>query len=141
MNLPSKTLEDAVEAFASLPGIGRKTALRLALHMLKEDKNQTYRKLKHQMKSYIALLFATAVLAKETTKQLDAKLETEPPVESFEEPVGTTHEIDETEKATEEQEPVGTAEESNLDYFNNLFSKGFCPENITGMENLEYTRL
>jgi len=38
MNLPSKYLENAVEAFASLPGIGRRTALRLTLHLLKKDK-------------------------------------------------------------------------------------------------------
>lgn len=36
MNLPSKTLEAAVEGLASLPGIGRKTALRLVLHLLRE---------------------------------------------------------------------------------------------------------
>lgn len=30
----SKLLDDAVDQFASLPGIGRRTALRLALHML-----------------------------------------------------------------------------------------------------------
>jgi recombination protein RecR len=34
MNLSSKLLEDTVNAFASLPGIGKKTALRLALHLL-----------------------------------------------------------------------------------------------------------
>lgn len=33
-NYSSALLEDAVEQFASLPGVGRKTALRLALHML-----------------------------------------------------------------------------------------------------------
>ena len=38
MNLPSKLIEDAVDAFAQLPGIGRKTALRLVLHLLKQDK-------------------------------------------------------------------------------------------------------
>ena len=32
----SSLLEDAVDSFASLPGIGRKTALRLALHILQE---------------------------------------------------------------------------------------------------------
>ena len=37
MNLSSKLLEDAVNAFASLPGIGKKTALRLALHVLTQD--------------------------------------------------------------------------------------------------------
>lgn len=34
---PSKLLEQAVEAFASLPGIGRRTAMRLALHLLRLD--------------------------------------------------------------------------------------------------------
>lgn len=34
---PSKLLELAVEAFASLPGIGRRTAMRLALHLLRLD--------------------------------------------------------------------------------------------------------
>lgn len=38
MNLSSKLLEDAVLAFASLPGIGKKTALRLALHLLQQPK-------------------------------------------------------------------------------------------------------
>ncbi|TVQ45755.1 MAG: recombination protein RecR [Saprospirales bacterium] len=33
----SKILDDAVDAFASLPGIGRKTALRLALHCIYQD--------------------------------------------------------------------------------------------------------
>lgn len=33
---PSHLLEQAVEAFNSLPGIGRRTALRLALHMLRQ---------------------------------------------------------------------------------------------------------
>jgi recombination protein RecR len=34
-NLPSRLLEEAVDEMASLPGIGRKTALRLVLHLLK----------------------------------------------------------------------------------------------------------
>ena len=33
----SKLLEEAVEEFARLPGIGRKTALRLVLHLLKQE--------------------------------------------------------------------------------------------------------
>lgn len=33
-NYPSKVLQDAVEAFGSLPGVGRRSALRLALHLL-----------------------------------------------------------------------------------------------------------
>ncbi|MCK4677853.1 MAG: recombination protein RecR [Bacteroidales bacterium] len=36
----SKLLENAVNELAKLPGIGRKTALRLALHLLKEDIEQ-----------------------------------------------------------------------------------------------------
>lgn len=33
---PSKLLEDAVDAISSLPGVGRKSALRLALHLLRQ---------------------------------------------------------------------------------------------------------
>lgn len=33
----SKLLEEAVEEFATLPGIGKKTALRLVLHLLKQE--------------------------------------------------------------------------------------------------------
>ncbi len=36
MNLPSKWMENAVNEFAKLPGIGKKTALRLVLHLLKQ---------------------------------------------------------------------------------------------------------
>jgi recombination protein RecR len=41
MNFSSVLIEKGVEAFASLPGIGRKTALRLVLHLLKQDKTVT----------------------------------------------------------------------------------------------------
>ena len=34
---PSQLLENAVSQFSRLPGIGRKTALRLALHLLRQD--------------------------------------------------------------------------------------------------------
>ena len=37
MNYNSKIFEDAVNEFAKLPGIGRRTALRLVLHLLKES--------------------------------------------------------------------------------------------------------
>lgn len=37
MQLPSSLLENAVNEFTRLPGIGRKTALRLVLHLLKKD--------------------------------------------------------------------------------------------------------
>ena len=38
MNFPSQLVENAVEQLTSLSGIGRKSALRLVLHMLKRDK-------------------------------------------------------------------------------------------------------
>ena len=37
MNFPSKLIEDAVNEFSRLPGVGRKTALRFVLHLLKQD--------------------------------------------------------------------------------------------------------
>ncbi len=37
MEYPSKLIEDAVQAFTRLPGVGSKTALRHVLHLLKED--------------------------------------------------------------------------------------------------------
>lgn len=37
MNFSSKYIEEAVNAFAGLPGIGKKTALRLVLHLVKQD--------------------------------------------------------------------------------------------------------
>lgn len=37
MNLPSQLLEKAVAEFAKLPGVGKKTALRYVLYLLKQD--------------------------------------------------------------------------------------------------------
>jgi recombination protein RecR len=37
MNIPSKLIQDAVNEFSKLPGIGQKTALRLVLHLLKQS--------------------------------------------------------------------------------------------------------
>lgn len=37
MNFSSKLMEQAVEAFSSLPGIGKKTALRLVLHLVNKN--------------------------------------------------------------------------------------------------------
>lgn len=39
IEFPSKLLENAVNEFSKLPGIGKKTALRMVLHLLKQDKN------------------------------------------------------------------------------------------------------
>ncbi|AFL83986.1 DNA replication and repair protein RecR [Belliella baltica DSM 15883] len=41
MNFPSKLIEDAVNEISRLPGIGKKTALRLALHLLKQNESVT----------------------------------------------------------------------------------------------------
>jgi recombination protein RecR len=41
MQFSSSLLENAVNEFAKLPGIGKKTALRLVLHLLKQDASAT----------------------------------------------------------------------------------------------------
>jgi recombination protein RecR len=41
MNFPSKLIEEAVNEISRLPGIGKKTALRLVLHLLKEEQSAT----------------------------------------------------------------------------------------------------
>ncbi|MBS1647561.1 MAG: recombination protein RecR [Bacteroidetes bacterium] len=42
MELPSKLLDSAVNEFSRLPGVGRKTALRYALHLLKNEKHTSH---------------------------------------------------------------------------------------------------
>jgi recombination protein RecR len=39
---PSKLIEDAVNQISKLPGIGKKTALRLVLHLIKEREENTF---------------------------------------------------------------------------------------------------
>ena len=41
MQYPSKLIEDAVNEISKLPGIGKKTALRLALYLLKQEESST----------------------------------------------------------------------------------------------------
>ncbi|MEL7428005.1 MAG: recombination protein RecR, partial [Bacteroidota bacterium] len=41
MQFSSKLIEEAVDAFSSLPGIGRKTALRLVLHLVQQPEDFT----------------------------------------------------------------------------------------------------
>lgn len=43
MEYPSKLIEDAVNQISKLPGIGKKTALRLVLHLIKEKEESTLR--------------------------------------------------------------------------------------------------
>lgn len=41
MEFSSKIIEQAVDAFARLPGVGKKTALRFVLHIIKQEKIET----------------------------------------------------------------------------------------------------
>lgn len=43
MNIPSKYIEEAVEQLSSLPGIGKRTALRLVLHLLNRSNDEIER--------------------------------------------------------------------------------------------------
>jgi recombination protein RecR len=42
MEYPSRLIEEAVNEVAKLPGIGKKTALRLVLHLIKENETKTF---------------------------------------------------------------------------------------------------
>ena len=42
MKIPSKHIENAVDQIASLPGIGRKTALRLVLNLLNRSQEEVH---------------------------------------------------------------------------------------------------
>lgn len=56
MNFPSRLVEEAVNEFAKLPGVGRKTALRFVLHLLRKDTaeverfGQTFIRLRQELK-------------------------------------------------------------------------------------------
>ena len=39
---PSKLLENAVQAIGSLPGVGKRSALRLALHLLRQPEENVH---------------------------------------------------------------------------------------------------
>ena len=41
MHFPSKLVEEAVKEISKLPGIGKKTAFRLAMHLLNQPVEQT----------------------------------------------------------------------------------------------------
>ncbi|MGB1247646.1 MAG: recombination mediator RecR [Chitinophagales bacterium] len=57
MNYPSQLISDAVAEFKKLPGIGEKTALRLVLHLLKQEEEkvahfgETITKMRRELKS------------------------------------------------------------------------------------------
>ncbi|MEX1121896.1 MAG: toprim domain-containing protein, partial [Balneolales bacterium] len=43
MHLTSETLETAIEQLAKLPGMGRKSAQRIAMHLLKQSDDQVFK--------------------------------------------------------------------------------------------------
>ena len=53
MEFISKIIEQAVDAFAQLPGVGKKTALRFVLHVIKQEQYKTdnFSKLINQLKT------------------------------------------------------------------------------------------
>jgi recombination protein RecR len=53
LEFSSKIIEQAVDAFAQLPGVGKKTALRFVLHVIKQDQQQSENlsHLIHQLKN------------------------------------------------------------------------------------------
>jgi recombination protein RecR len=69
MNYSSKILENTVSEIANLPGIGKRSALRLALFMLKQDKEQT-----HQLAEALISLVEDVKLCKECHNISDAEV-------------------------------------------------------------------
>jgi len=55
MEYPSKLLEKAVDQMSQLPGVGKRTALRLMLHLLRQPEQQTFELAKalHQLREQI----------------------------------------------------------------------------------------
>ena len=45
MNFPSSLIKNAVETISMFPGIGKKTALRLVIHLLRNKKQYIQRKI------------------------------------------------------------------------------------------------
>ncbi len=57
MEFPSKLLEKAVDEMSQLPGIGKRTALRLMLHLLKQPSEQSERLAQSLVKMRTELIF------------------------------------------------------------------------------------
>lgn len=68
-NYPSRLLEDAVDAISTLPGVGRRSALRLALHLLKQPQENV-----HHFTSSIDRLRDEVVYCRECMMISDAEL-------------------------------------------------------------------
>ena len=63
MNFSSKLIDDAVNQFATLPGIGKKTALRMVLHLLKKapDEVESFGNAMTRMRNEIKLLLKAPI--------------------------------------------------------------------------------
>ena len=59
MEMSSKLLEKAVAEISQLPGIGKRTALRLALHLLKQPADQTQHLAEALLKMRVDIVFCT----------------------------------------------------------------------------------
>ena len=70
MSVSSKLLDNAVASFSSLPGIGKKTALRLVLHLINKDKND----IKNQFISPLDSLIDNIKFCKQCYNLSDAEL-------------------------------------------------------------------
>ena len=69
MNFSSKLLENAVNEVSQLPGIGKRTALRLVLHLLKQPTSQT-----HQLASSLVKLVDEIKLCKQCHNISDVEI-------------------------------------------------------------------
>ena len=69
MNYPAKTIEEAVNEISRLPGIGKKSALRIALHLLKSDKSLT-----HELSEALVNLIDKTTYCKECFNIADADI-------------------------------------------------------------------
>lgn len=68
-NYPSRVLQDAVEAISSLPGVGSRSALRLALHLLRQPSDAI-----HQFASAVDRLATDVHYCKECMMVADGDL-------------------------------------------------------------------
>jgi len=69
MNFSSKLLENAVNEVSQLPGIGKRTALRLVLHLLKQPASQT-----HQLANSLVKLVDEIKLCKQCHNISDVEI-------------------------------------------------------------------
>ena len=69
MNFPSKLLENAVNEMSQLPGIGKRTALRLVLFLLQQPRKQTL-----ELSSSLVSLIEKVILCKVCNNISDKEL-------------------------------------------------------------------